>query len=277
MKSQSGSIDLTAGTNIYSGSNLAMTKKLLVLACIGLFMAQPAFADGERQRNTNTAPPVVNGSPITCTNAIVKDCSFEDIGNGMPSPWIDFSTTFGTGICDIGACGTGGGTTGPFAGAFWAWLGGSAAPAEITSEGQQIIIPSNPGGSTTLTFQLWAGECNGGAGDFFEVTVDGTQIFRIDANDPSCGAATYSQRSANLGPFADGGSHLLQFLANTGNSGAVTNFSLDDINVVALGPPPIPPAPVVPVPTMGQWSLLGLAGVAGLFGLVAVRRRQRKV
>lgn len=263
-----------------------MTKKLLVLACISLMMAPSAFAAGERQRNTNTTPPVANGLPITCTNAIVKDCSFEDIGNGLTSPWIDFSTNFGSGICDTAACGTGGGTAGPFRGTYWAWLGGSSDP-EITSEGQQIIIPSNPGGSTQLTFQLWAGLCSGFAGDFFRVSVDGIQIFRIDANDASCGAAGYSQRTANLAAFADGGSHLLQFLASTGNGppvvegkgggAAISNFSVDDINVIALGPPPIPPAPVVPVPTLGQWSVFGLAGLAGLLGLAAFRRRQRKV
>ncbi|MFZ2236191.1 MAG: hypothetical protein WAV67_07435, partial [Dokdonella sp.] len=113
-----------------------MKMKLLALACVSLFSVQPALANSERQRNTNVPPPTVNGAPITCTNAIVKDCSFEDIGNGDASPWIDFSTNFGTGICDTGGCGDGGGTAGPFAGAYWAWLGGSVDP-EITSEGQQ--------------------------------------------------------------------------------------------------------------------------------------------
>ncbi|MGB4859746.1 MAG: hypothetical protein WBP11_10510 [Dokdonella sp.] len=86
-----------------------------------------------------------------------------------------------------------------------------------------------------------------------------------------------SHRSANLTPFADGETHMRQFLAKTGNSGINTNFKLDDINVVALAPPPRPPTSVVPILTMGQWSLFGLTNLAGLLGWVAVRRRQRKV
>ena len=63
---------------------------------------------------------------------VIADGSFEA---GTPNPfWGEYSANFGTPICDVPGCGTGGGT-GPRTGAYWTWLGGISAYEELSQRG----------------------------------------------------------------------------------------------------------------------------------------------
>jgi hypothetical protein len=53
---------------------------------------------------------------------LIQDGGFEAGPSG--GIWTESSTNFGTPICSVAACGTGGGT-GPRTGAFWTFLGGT--------------------------------------------------------------------------------------------------------------------------------------------------------
>ena len=165
----------------------------------------------------------------TCTDPtaggnVVADPSFEA---GTPNPsWTEASTNFGTPLCDAGSCGTGGGTTGPNTGAWWAWFGGTAG-FEEGSVSQSVTIPA---AATTLDFELWIGACDTTA-DFVEATLDGNQVF--NANCVLNGGYTLQQvdlATAPGGPYNDGGSHALAFHSIT-NGAAASNFSVDDVAI----------------------------------------------
>lgn len=199
----------------------------------------------------------------------VADGSFED---GTPNSfWTEASSNFGTPVCDAGTCGVGGGT-GPRTGDFWTWFGGIAG-AEEGSMTQSVTFPA--GGSATLTFFLEAAVCDAGSGadDFMEVTVDGTQVYRVDATSPLCNVVGYAQQSVDVSAFADGGAHTLEFHSII--SGQIVNFFVDDVSLgatvcVAGGPPP---PPVAEVPTLGSVGFVALAGLLAAAGFVALRRR----
>lgn len=83
-----------------------------------------------------------------------EDPSFEGgAGGGF---WSEFSTLFGTPLCDAGSCGTGGGTAGPLTGDWWAWFGGSGAGGEEGWVEQTVTIES---GTAVVGFNLWADIC----------------------------------------------------------------------------------------------------------------------
>ncbi|MEE9212289.1 MAG: LEPR-XLL domain-containing protein [Phycisphaeraceae bacterium] len=137
--------------------------------------------------------------------------------------WNEFSTNFGTPICDL-SCGTGNGT-GPHSGNFWAWFGGVFLATEVASVDQDIVFPT---GTATLTFFFEIPAASGTNIDFFNVKIDGTPVF--SANDLS--VFLYTQIVLDVSSFADGATHNLSFGATTEGFG-VTNFFVDDVELYA--------------------------------------------
>jgi hypothetical protein len=176
--------------------------------------------------STGTPLPTPCGTP----GNVIADSSFE---SGDPwAPWpVQTSTNFGTPLCDTGLCGTGGGTAGPFgAGINWAWFGGIAAP-EAATVGQSVTIVA--GGTASLTFQLWIGAVNAPFDATLKVRVDGTVVQTF--TEPAVAETGYTLRTINLSAFANGASHAILFDYND-TSSAVSNFSVDDVQLLVTGP-----------------------------------------
>jgi uncharacterized repeat protein (TIGR01451 family) len=219
--------------------------------------------------SSNNSSTAANGGGA----GAVADPSFE---LGTPNAeWAEFSTNFGTPICDVGSCGTGTGT-GPFDGNFWTWFGGIAA-VENGSMTQDIVISS---GVTDMTFWLETIVCDSAA-DFMEVTIDGTQVYFVDGSSPLCGNLGYTQQTADISAFADGGTHTLAFNSSIfGANGNGTNFFVDLVDV--------PSSPscdgdvngggggdiIIEVPTLDQVGLAILAMLLVAGAAVTLRRRR---
>lgn len=152
---------------------------------------------------------------------LIQDGGFEA---GTPNPfWDEFSTNFGTPLCDEASCGTGGGTAGPNSGAWWVWLGGIGAFEEGYVE-QDVTIPV---GTASLSFYFWIGTTGGPAADYFAVEIDGNEIFRAGADEqPSY--SSYTLVELDISSYADGGLHTVTFYGLT-NGSTTTNFNLDDV------------------------------------------------
>ena len=183
---------------------------------------------------------------------IVADPSFE-LGDAGTSPWAQASTTFGTPLCTVGACGNGNGT-GPRTGDWWAWFGGSLN-LETGSVSQTVTLL---GGTSTLSF-WFENTIAASTQDFIEARIDGTTVWRYNAGGPLSGLGGYSQITVDLSTFGSG-ARLLEFYSVSGNSGT-TNFFVDDVSVLTA-----------PIPEPGTYGLMAL-GLAGL--LVASRRNAR--
>lgn len=205
---------------------------ILVLT-LSLLAATTVLASSQGVERLNGAPGLPNNSfPPPPMAEQVQDGSFEA---GSPNPfWTESSTNFGTPLCSAGTCGTGGGTAGPNSGAWWAWFGGIGAYEE-GAVSQMVTIPA---GTTTMTWYQMLGACSGMAQDYLEVNIDGTQEYVIDATDASCGVLTHSQQSIDISAYADGGSHTIEFHSEVFGTGGTTNFSVDDVSIVA--PDPLP-------------------------------------
>ncbi|MBT8054868.1 MAG: hypothetical protein KJN69_13330 [Gammaproteobacteria bacterium] len=133
---------------------------------------------------------------------VIFDPSFE---KGTPNPdWDEFSSSFGTPICDA-ACGFGSGS-GPLDGDFWVWFGGTFAYEEARVS-QAVTIPA---AATQLNFGLEVNVCNTSA-DYLQVLVDGVEAYRIDGASDICGDIGYSPQSADISAWADGGLHTVEF------------------------------------------------------------------
>jgi hypothetical protein len=97
---------------------------------------------------------VVNLKPVPAPNAplaqLIVDGGFET--GGIPNTFWnpETSTNFGTPLCDVPSCGTGGGASPPRTGAFWLWFGGIPAP-ETATLGQTVAFP---GGDTIANLSL---------------------------------------------------------------------------------------------------------------------------
>lgn len=242
-----------------ASATCTLTVNSLLTACAAVSNTASLTADGG----------AISSSTVDNLSEAIQDGGFED---GTPNSfWAEASTNFGTPICDAGGCGVGGGT-GPHSGTFWTWFGGIAGNEE-GSMTQAVTMPS--GGSATLTFYLEAPVCDPGsaADDFMEVTVDGTQVYLVDATSPLCNVVGYTQQSVDLSAYADGGVHTIVFHSIT--SGQIVNFFVDDASIAATtcvagnGPPPVP----AEVPTLGGIGFVALAGLLALAGFVALRRR----
>jgi hypothetical protein len=173
------------------------------------------------ERQTGVTPPVTDQAFVP-TGAIVQDGSFEA---GTPNPvWDEFSTNFGTPLCDAN-CG------GPPAhtGSWHAWFGGIAA-AEQGSVDQDVTIPT---GAATLSFWLLMGATPGASGSL-EVSLDSTPLFTVTQDDVA-DYGVYTQVTIDVSAFADGGVHNLLFNGEEG-AGATLNFFVDDVAIDVEAP-----------------------------------------
>ena len=100
----------------------------------------------------------------------VKNGGFET--GGIPNTFWnpETSTNFGTPLCDVPSCGTGGGASPPRTGAFWLWFGGIPAP-ETATLGQTVTIPA--ASTATLRFWMRVGTVSSPFTDVVNVRVDG--------------------------------------------------------------------------------------------------------
>jgi hypothetical protein len=234
-------------------------------------MAQMAGANYQRLPVMDPVPngDVVQNIPPTPTPP--DDGGFElcipaNTPNACAS-WLESSTNFGSPVCDIAFCGNGAGTAAPHGGNNWAWLGGTGNP-EDASISQSFTIPAEDLQSASLEFYLWTSVWSGNAGDYFEVTVDGTSVFSLSGADlvqPSYSAG-YSLVRLNMSAFADDQPHTLQFHAVVAGGGTTTSMHVDDISMSVKY---FYPVPGLSVPA--AWLLTGLLG---LFAGWRIRHRQ---
>ena len=158
------------------------------------------------------------------TADLVQDGSFEA---GTPNPfWTEFSTNYGTPLCDVVGCSNLGGGTGPLSGTWWAWFGGIAR-YEAGSMSQSVTIPS--GGPAILTFWVEQTVCSGDPADYLEVNMDGAQLWVTTATDPACGRVGYRQIALDVSAYADDAAHTLEFNSEIFGAFDLTNFFVDDV------------------------------------------------
>jgi Zn-dependent metalloprotease len=183
--------------------------------------ADMSLPNSNMERQPGVTPPATDQAFVP-TGAIVQDGSFEA---GTPNPvWNEFSTNFGTPLCDAN-CG------GPPAhtGNWHAWFGGIAA-AEQGSVDQDVTIPT---GTATLSFWLLMGATPGASGSL-EVSLDSTPIFTVTQDDVA-DYDVYTQVTIDVSAFADGGVHTLLFNGEEG-AGATLNFFVDDVAIDVEAP-----------------------------------------
>jgi hypothetical protein len=179
----------------------------------------------------------------------INDGGFE-LGISNPQ-WNAFSTNYGTPLCDFLSCGTAYGVALPRTGNVFAWFGGAGSDLEIGSLDQTITIPS---GARELHFWFKNPTSSGSGNDYLQVQIDDNVIATFIEGDPTY--TNYTEVVLNIGAYADGGSHKVEFYSvcyGTGN----TNFIVDDVSIVMS---------VVPV------SLLTILAVFLILGLVVVYR-----
>jgi hypothetical protein len=182
---------------------------------------------------------ITGDSPEICGNGIDDDCDGStdegccsntlldggfELGTPNPS-WDETSTNFGTPICDVVSCGFGGGT-GPYQGTYWAWFGG--ADNEEGTVSQTVVIPV---GANTLRFYMELPVCEAGSYDWFEIRIDGSQVYYTDGNDPHCNTTGYQQRNVDISTYANGASHTI-LLRGYNDISNTTNFFVDNVELV---------------------------------------------
>lgn len=189
------------------------------------------------------------------SGTIVLDGGFEA---GTPNPiWNEASTNFGTPLCSVGFCGTGGGT-GPRSGLWWTWFGGTSVNEEGSVD-QDVTIPV---GTATLTFWLEVPVACVNDTDYMEVLVDGEQVFLVDGTSPLCGVDGYSLQTVDITAYADGGVHNLELHSVT-FGGGVTNFFVDDMAIDVDEQPPTCSSPTdYPWVSISQTSGTTAAGAS---------------
>src|SRR6185436_16340339 len=172
---------------------------------------------------------ITSVSPQAVCSNLILDPSFE-AGPFTNPYWGEYSYNFGTPLCTVADCGTGGGTALPRTGAVWGWFGGTSAITETAFLVQSVTIPTN---TATLSFYFWIGKANSGSGadDVFYTWIDSTKLFTATALNLSS-YLTYTLEALNVSAFADGGSHDIVFEAFT--SLQTVNFNLDDVNLCAF-------------------------------------------
>jgi hypothetical protein len=144
--------------------------------------------------------------------------------------WTETSTNFGTPVCDVASCGTGGGT-GPASGIFWAWFGGYPNGTEIATASQSVTIPN--GGMALLEFDFEIPVCDTPF-DYFEVHMDGNPVFYDDGSSFLCGQIGYTHQIVDVTAYANGGAHNLEFYGYTeAFFFGPTNFMVDNVELNA--------------------------------------------
>jgi hypothetical protein len=172
--------------------------------------------------------------PTGCTPVSpgVVDGTFE-AGEPWPAWTTQTSTNFGTPICEIHACGTGGGAAPPFAGSNWAFFGGVSA-AENATIGQTVTIPN--GLFLFLRFQMRIGAVSSPFTDTLVVNVDATPVATF--TEPATPEAAYSARYVNVTAFANNGPHAITFAyTHPGAPSSVADFAVDDVELLTCATP----------------------------------------
>lgn len=219
--------------------------------------------------DTNSAN---NSSTVSNASEGVADGDFED---GSPSvEWLEQSTNFGTPLCTEAGCGLGTGT-GPHSGDWWAWFGGIAAP-ETGSMTQTITIAEG----AALSFWFEAPLC-ANTTDFVRVQIDGITVWEATGAHAQCNTVGYTQQTADISAFDDGGSHILNIVSTISGNPNGTNFFIDDVSVAAatcgVGPGPGGPDLEttfdVAVPTLSEIGLMAMAVLMAASAFVVLRKR----
>jgi hypothetical protein len=242
------------------------TTFLLLLLTLGATAFMQSAADpAARRRSADASPgrttriplnnlkPLSNLSPEACANVIV-DGGYET--GGIPSSTWDpeTSTNFGTPLCDVPSCGTGGGASPPRTGNFWAWYGGIPAP-ETATLGQTVPIAANS--TATLNFWMRIGTVSSPFTDVLNVRVDGTIVQSFP--EPTVAEGAYTLRTINLNAFANGANHaiLFEYIGPTSGTGSyvIDDVTLDVCDLGVVIPPGkkfstwLTPEQEVPTPT----------------------------
>ena len=170
-----------------------------------------------------------NVTIVNCPEGIADGSLEAGPGSGN---WTEYSTNLNTPICDLVACGNGGGT-GPRTGTYWSHFGG-VAQFEESSLSQFVTIPVN--NSAILYFWLEIPVCDSPS-DFLKVAVDADTLYTVNGSNINCGDLGYQLQNVNLDAYADGLPHTIKFIASVyGLNGGATSFFVDDISLlVCLG------------------------------------------
>lgn len=170
-----------------------------------------------------------SAQPRVPTTQLIVDGGFETGGipNTFWSP--ETSTNFGTPVCSVPTCGTGGGASPPRTGAFWAWFGGIPA-AETATLGQTVSIPSGP---ATLVFWLRIGTVSSPFTDVLNVRMDGAIVASYP--EPTVAEGAYTVKVIDVSAFANGASHALLF-EYIGPSTGTGSYVVDDVRIETSTP-----------------------------------------
>jgi len=161
--------------------------------------------------------------------AQVADESFETSGSLYPSPapWSQFSTNFGTPLCD-GSCFGPGEPTAARTGQWWAWFGGIDTAIEHGTLSQSITIPP---GVASIRFHLNAASDRADGTDYFRILIDTTVVFLITDLQTGPYSTDYIPVGIDISAFA-GGTHTLTLDSTTQGDGYLTNFFIDDFSII---------------------------------------------
>jgi hypothetical protein len=185
-----------------------------------IFEDESAAPMGGSKERLGAPNPVSNGdTPIVPTVDVIQDGGFEQ---GTPNPfWDEFSTNFGTPLCDAG-CGFGGGT-GPHSGSWWVWFGGISGVSETGYVDQDVVIPV---GTAVLSFwlEIPVADTTG----FLNVEIDNDVLATYTEADQAA-YATYQLVAIDVSAYADGGSHNVEFYSITDAGAGPLNFFVDDV------------------------------------------------
>jgi hypothetical protein len=213
---------------VSTGVAALLSSTLLVGSAFAQHRAAPSsakLATAGRPVACPAVSPTGAAGTTVCSEKIV-DGGFET--GGIPNTFWnpETSTNFGTPLCDVPSCGTGGGASPPYAGAFWAWFGGIPAPEDATI-GQTMTIPT---GTASLTFQMRIGTVSSPFTDTLTVSMDGTplQVFP----EPSVAEGAYTLRTIDVTAYANGASHNLLF-HYAGPSSGTGSFVVDNVSLQA--------------------------------------------
>ncbi len=163
-------------------------------------------------------------------HAQVADDSFEVSGPLYPAaaPWTQFSSNFGTPLCDGSVFGPGE-PTAARTGQWWAWFGGMDTGVEHGVLTQSITIPA---GNNSLRFYLNADSDRPTSLDYLRILIDGTPVFGIFNHQLGPYNAAYMPVVIDVTAYS-GATRTLQFDSQTFGGGFLTNFFVDDVTIIA--------------------------------------------
>jgi hypothetical protein len=189
----------------------------LLLVGLLLMPAGSAFATADLQPNQAAPMATISGSNL------IQDPSFE-ASYGSGAYWGQYSTNFGSPLCNTTDCGTGGGTAGPRTGGIWSWFGGTSSN-EVGDLYQSVTFPYC---GAQLQFYFWIGAAGSGsdANDVFVAAIDGNTVFTANATQKAL-YPSYTLVTVDVSAYANGASHLVEFYSVT--TGQTVNFNLDDV------------------------------------------------